>query len=219
MVASSLYALGLLACDGPVDDDDAETTQDASAQGQSSAAIRAVIVKTAGYLPEDGPPEHPDAITRATTADYNSHVYAEQLAQLLHTRGIETEVFDHLDCLELSCARIDDGDDEGTTASIVVVAAKTEYLQVLPEGQALIPHIAGLRPMPEVVAAVTSYGSADTALQPYEEKLAGSGLAVVTGAALGPAGGMDDDRMEASLADLADRLSEASGVSPSSAVR
>jgi hypothetical protein len=197
--------LAAVACANASHDDAASAQDAATASVAEPSPVRAVIVKTAGYLPEEGPSDRPDAITRATTANYNSHIYADRLAELLLARGIEAEVFEHLDCPELDCAL---ESDDRAAASIVVVAAKTEYLQVVPEGRALVPHLAAMRPMPEVVAVVTSFGSADTALETFEDMLEDEGLTVVAGTALGPAQGMDDARMEQGLADLADRLAQ-----------
>ncbi len=163
----------------------------------------AVIVKAAGYLPDGKAPDDPDAISSATTATYNTHVYAERLAEVLAARVESAEVADYLDCAELACLAVP---DQGSTATIVVFAGPVHWGVFPDQLSELAPLAAELEPLPRVVSAMSSYETAGQyAVETLLEELAGSGLSTVEGAWL-DAGDITEEELDSTLESFAERL-------------
>lgn len=152
--------------------------EDSAGSDNEDVSVWAVIVKAAGHLPGEKAESDPDAITGATTANKNTHVFADTLADKLKEKGADTEVYQHFECANMSCAQKD-----GKTADIIVLASPTQYGKLLPKMTQLLPSLEKLDPAPAVCSVLTSYGVAPV-VDKFVSDLDNKGLKTVKGVAL-----------------------------------
>jgi hypothetical protein len=164
----------------------------------------AVIIKAAGYVDKSGP----DTLSSATSEPYNTHVFADVLAQHLRELNVNTEIRSWIDCPKLSCIR---RPDSTSTASIVVFAGMTQNHDLPRELKAFVPELARITPPPKVTSALTSC-QRNPGVVAFVAQLAAAKLNTVSGAA--PQGeyvngSLTDGQMHASLGAFARRLVDA----------
>ncbi len=186
--------LSAVACETQTDDSEADTTP--------SAPGTAVVLVAAGYTAADGPPDDPDAISEATSAPWNSQVFAEGLVEQLDGRGVDASVAQWTDCKVLECLQLEDG-----TVDIAVFAGPT-YMGVFPDQlRDLVPAIGDLSPAPGVCSALNSYETAGQyAVDSFLEDLDELGLETVEGVALDASAGQTQAAVDEALEGLAERL-------------
>jgi hypothetical protein len=173
---------------------------DSTASGPDDA----VVLVAAGYPPDDGPPDDPDAISEATTTPWNCQAFATRLSDQLATHGVTATVVDWSDCKDLAC--LDVSGDGGST-DIAVFTGSTHW-GVLPDQiRDLVPEIGALSPAPGVVSAMASYETAgEYAVQEFLVDLVDLGMTTVDGVALDTGVGQTEADVAAALEDFAGRL-------------
>ncbi len=163
----------------------------------------AIVLKAAGYLPGEGPPDDVDAISEATTATWNTHEYADRLRDQLEDRGREAQVVDFVDCKDLSCLLLPSGDD---TAAVVVFAGPTHWGVMADPLQGWLALLPDLDPLPELSSAITSCETlGEYAVDSYLVDLTEAGVPTVPGVAFVHSEANSDD-VDASLSALVDSL-------------
>lgn len=170
-----------------------------------TTTLRAVIIKSALPLRD---PNGPDTQTNATTEPYNTHVFADVLAQHLTELGVAVEVVEVVDCSDLSCIH----PDASSTAHIVVFAGAT-YSASMPQDLAdLSPTLQTASPAPVVTSALTSCGAGQgDALPPFMQTLTATGIPTVPGVWLQATSGttLTDEEMHSKLLAFAQSLVDA----------
>ncbi len=176
------------------------STDPVDSQPDPSPLEGVLIVKAAGPPPGEQPADHPDAITQATTATFNTHAFADGLATRLEARGMTATVVDHFDCPELDCA---------ADASLeALVFAGPTWLSRLPSQLRDMAEPAGeLSPAPLRASALASCESTgQDAVDSMLEDLMEAGLTTVPGVSLAADGGVTQQEVDAALEGLAQRL-------------
>lgn len=155
------------------------TTTGGAGGGKSTVVgtgVRAVIIKAAGYVGTAGP----DTLSSATTEPYNTHVFADALAQRLSDLKVQTQVVAWMDCEKASCVHVPDAT---STAAIVVFAGVTHDGNLPEELQALVPALAGISPAPKVTSALTSCNKLP-GVDSFMTSVKGAGLTTIPGISL-----------------------------------
>ena len=168
--------------------------------GATATDTYAIIIKAAGYIGQAGP----DTLSEATTEPYNTHVFADVLAEHLTELGVIVQVVNWVDCEDLSCVQVPDA---SSTASIVVFAGVT-YNGALPqELRDLIPILAGTSPAPVVTSALTSCGMGP-GVDDFVAELVAAGITTIPGVALQADSGstLTDEEMHSVLTAFAQSL-------------
>lgn len=193
----ALCFLPLMACEPTAYDTHSDTTA-------PRAPGTAVVLKAAGYTVDMGAPDDPDAISEATSAAWNTHVFVDLLVAKLQARSVDAQVADWVDCKDLACLRVP---DEGSTADIAVFAGPT-YYGVLPDQiRDLAPALGELEPAPGTCSAIASYETAgEYAVASFLEELEERGLGTVEGAALHAGTSQTEGEVDAALEALVGRL-------------
>jgi hypothetical protein len=139
----------------------------------------AIIVK-AGGTPE-GSDQGPDTISSATYATNNIHTFSDCLATYLKESGVTAQVFNWVDCANLSCIRVP---NETSTASIVVFAGATYGFAIPPELTNLIPAFRSISPLPKVTSVISMCMEGACGIENFITSLNSAGLNTIQGAAI-----------------------------------
>lgn len=102
-----------------------------TAEAQETA-YRAIIIRGAGHLPGEKPPEGPDAITQATSEPGNTYVFSKRLVEELEKNGIRTTIVEYTDCRDMSCLDYTDASGKQRTVDFVILAGPS-YNRFLPK--------------------------------------------------------------------------------------
>jgi hypothetical protein len=178
---------------GPLGADDSLPADANGGAGGTATAPYAIVIKAAGHTGEPGP----DTLSDATTETYNTHVFADVLAEHLTELSVIVEVASWVDCEGLSCIHVPDA---SSTAPIVVFAGVTLAGQLPQELRDLIPVLADASPAPVITSALTSCGTAP-AVDDFVAELVAAGLPTIAGVALQADSGstLTDDEMHSVL--------------------
>lgn len=160
----------------------------------------AVIIKAAGYLKTPGP----DTLTSATSEPYNTHVFADALAQHLRELNVSTSVVTWVDCTDLSCVHVP---DSTSTAAIIVFAGPMYDGNLPPELQTLVPQLGSTTPLPKVTSGLASCNQC-TSFTAFTPLLKNAGLNTVPSVYLNGEmkGGVTDASMHAAMTSFAQAL-------------
>lgn len=164
----------------------------------------AIIIKAAGYLTTPGV----DTLTGATSKPYNTHVFADALAQHLRELNVTTSVVAWVNCTDLSCIHVP---GSNATAAIVVFAGPMYNGNLPDELQALVPRLGSASPRPKVTSALASCNEC-TSFTDFIPLLKEAGLTTVPSVYFNgeKKGGVTDASMHASLSSFAQALVQGS---------
>ncbi len=178
---------------------------------QPRLALRALIVRTAGVLPDQKKPDSVDAITHATTTPMNTYVMCNALAAQLEKRGVRTTIVDYRDCKDWACLPQD-----GPPMDIVVLAGPSYHSKQPEQLLTLIPKLAPvLEAWPKTVfSALIPAWFPETkgvaTAKDTDKRLAALGAQTVMGVSLltsrGKTPGIDRESMQKVLANFVDNL-------------
>lgn len=163
-------------------------------------SLRAVIIKAAGTTKQAGP----DTLSTATTEPYNTHVFADVLAQHLRELGVRVAVVAWVDCAQVSCVQVP---ESGSTVPIVVFAGVTHNGNFPEELTSLVSTLAKTAPAPKVTSALTSCNKMP-GVDSFMRTVVDAGLPSIPGIALrGPTGTtLADEDMHSALTSFANQL-------------
>src|SRR5512133_3074852 len=164
----------------------------------------AIIIKAAGYVTTPGV----DTLTGATSKPYNTHVFADALAQHLRDLNVTTNVVAWVNCTDLSCIHVL---GSYATAAIVVFAGPMYNGNLPDELQALVPKLGSASPRPKVTSALASCNEC-TSFTDFIPLLKEAGLTTVPSVYFNgeKKGGVTDASMHASLSSFAQALVQGS---------